>query len=176
MNLSAAGSAELTLDLYPQDGGAPLRPTVPSLGPGANYNVYLPAQSMLQSGAYAGLTQGTLPFGQLARSEWPASGAAALYESPRPGTDVVLPWAVRGQGGAVSLVTIQNTDPGAAAAVTATWHGPGGPVARVLQIGPGTSVSLDFGTEEAFQASEANLIGYIRSHANSKPHLAELGR
>ena len=31
-------------------------------------------------------------------------------------------------------------------------------------------------TEEAFQASEANLIGYIRSHANSKPHLAELGR
>ena len=31
-------------------------------------------------------------------------------------------------------------------------------------------------TEEAFQASEANLIGYIRSHANSKPHLADLAR
>jgi predicted PolB exonuclease-like 3'-5' exonuclease len=31
-------------------------------------------------------------------------------------------------------------------------------------------------TDAAFQASETNLIEYIRSHANSKPHLADLAR
>lgn len=31
-------------------------------------------------------------------------------------------------------------------------------------------------TDAAFQASEANLIDYIRAHANSKPHLADLMR
>jgi len=31
-------------------------------------------------------------------------------------------------------------------------------------------------TEDAFRASEANLVEYVRSHANSKPHLADLMR
>src|SRR5689334_1838539 len=31
-------------------------------------------------------------------------------------------------------------------------------------------------TDATFRASEANLVEYIRSHANSKPHLAELAR
>jgi len=31
-------------------------------------------------------------------------------------------------------------------------------------------------TEMAFQASEANLVEYVRSHANSKPHLADVMR
>ena len=31
-------------------------------------------------------------------------------------------------------------------------------------------------TDAAFQASEANLIEYVRSHANSKPHLADVMR
>ena len=29
-------------------------------------------------------------------------------------------------------------------------------------------------TDAAFQASEANLIEYVQSHANSKPHLADV--
>jgi len=31
-------------------------------------------------------------------------------------------------------------------------------------------------SEAAFQASEANLVAYVRSHANSKPHLADVVR
>lgn len=165
VNLDHAMDAVVVADLYKQGGGAPVSIIRPAIPAGQAANFYLPNESPLQNGAFAGIFSADRQIQVICRTDWNASGGAALYEASEPGTDVVVAPVYKRFAGQTSVVTIQNTDTSQAAqvAVDLLIRGAAGPAATyALAVAPGTSATLDVGKHSGFAAVPAGAIGHLR--------------
>ncbi|MCL4559668.1 MAG: hypothetical protein M1281_03510 [Chloroflexi bacterium] len=111
-NLDIASGTTVDISLYPQGGGAsvPLATGV-SIGAKAATNFYLPNYSSVTSGTYAMVVSSTsAPVAAIARTDWSSTGAAAIYNSVPPATDVTIPLILWQFASQTSQFTIQNTD------------------------------------------------------------------
>jgi hypothetical protein len=161
-NLDGAQPATVVADFYKQGGGAAVPITLPPIGPLSAYNIYLPSESKLTNGAYAAIISGDRQLAAIARTEWAASGGAALYSNVAPSMNVVLPLAVKKFFSQTSLVSIQNTDPNQQASVTVKLYQKGSSTAILTKnytIEKGTSITLDMGTDPAFDLVPTAFVG-----------------
>lgn len=161
-NLDGAQPATVVADFYKQGGGAAVPITLPPIGPLSAYNIYLPSESKLTNGAYAAIISGDRQLAAIARTEWAASGGAALYSNVAPSTMVVLPLATKKYFSQTSLVSIQNTDPNQQASVTVKLYQTGNSTAILTKnytIEKGTSITLDMGTDPAFDLVPTSFVG-----------------
>jgi hypothetical protein len=83
-------------------------PPIPPLGA---YNFYLPTEARLAEGWYAAAIDGDRRLAAISRTEWLATGGAAMFSDSIPAKDIVLPLLVRHYAGQSSVVRIQNIDP-----------------------------------------------------------------
>lgn len=166
VNLDDALDAVVVADLYKQSGGAPVSIIRPAIPAGQAANFYLPNESILQNGAFAGIFSADRQIQVICRTDWTTSGGSALYEASEPGTDVVVAPAMKGYAGQTSLVTIQNTDTAqqATANVDLVARGGGGaPIASMTaMIAPGTSTTLDLGRMPSFASVPNGTVGFLR--------------
>ncbi len=164
-NLDPSQAATIVADFYDQTGGAPVSITLDSTAAGAAANIYLPNRSELKNGAYAAIISADRQIAAIARTEWLSSGGAALYSNVPPGTDVIVPLAVKDYYGQTSLVSIQNTDPSAQATVEVNLFKAGETDAVVTvqyPIGQGTSITLDLAKKVEFAAVPGGFLGSMR--------------
>jgi hypothetical protein len=92
------------------------------------------------------------PIAAIARTDWSASGGAALYSSVAPGTDVLIPLVVHNFAGQTTQFSIQNTNTTAAVSdVQITLYGRGlaAPVTTL------TGQSIAAGTSKTYAMSDA---------------------
>lgn len=165
VNLDAAQSAVVVADFFKQGGGPPVPVQRPSIAPGTAANIYLPAEAALANGAYAAIVSSDREIRSLARTDWPASGGAVLYEDSIPATDIVVVPAVKRHDGHTSLVTIQNTDTGQSATISVEFfvRGTAMPAAiTTIAVQPGTSATIDVGRLSGFAAVPNGAIGHLR--------------
>jgi hypothetical protein len=163
-NLDQTQSALITADFYRSAGAWEQQITLPSTNPGAAANIWLPGTS-LPTGAYAAIINADRQIAAIARTDWPASGGAAIYSNVLPGTDIALPLAVRNFQGQASLISIQNTDTTAQANVEVQVIETGQASASVTQnynIPPGTSITLDLGEDVEFDALGDEFLGSVK--------------
>lgn len=162
-NLDPTASATIGVDFMRYD--APpdtfvaqiARPGVP---PWAALNMYVPSVSELTTGLYALAGFSDRPLAAVARTDWPASGAAALYRSVVPGTDVFVPLAVIGYYGQTSLIAVQNADQKQVATVDVALIASGqtAPADRhTVTIQPSSATLLDLAT--VFGDIQPNMAG-----------------
>jgi hypothetical protein len=161
-NLDGSQPATVVADFYKQGGGAAVPINLPPIGPLSAYNIYLPSESKLTNGAYAAIISGDRQLAAIARTEWAASGGAALYSNVAPSTKVVLPLATKKYFNQTSLVSIQNTDPNQQASVSVKLYQTGNSTAILTKnytIEKGTSITLDMGTNPDFDLVPASFLG-----------------
>lgn len=165
VNLDRAQPATVVVDLYKQGGGAPVSISRPNVPAGAAANFYLPNESVLANGAFAGIFSSDREIRVICRTDWNVSGGAALYEDSPPGTDIVVAPAVKAFGGQTSIVSVQNTDTGQQASVAVDFvaRGSAAPAASTtIAIAPGTSATLDLGRFPQFATVPGGTIGHLR--------------
>ncbi len=150
-----AGATDLEFRLRHEAGDPPVTIRRDGIGPQRAYNLYLPAEAALRTGAYAGTVVGSADLVPLSRLDWSASSASAMSGGARAATVVSVP-LVRNDGSSFeTLVSIQNTDEAAPASITvrAIRSGSAAEVAAVpLTLGAGGSATLDLGRSAAFAA------------------------
>jgi hypothetical protein len=164
-NLDASQTATIVADFYKQSGGGAISIPRPNVQAGAAANIYLPNESTLQNGAYAAIISADRQIAAIARTDWNNSGAAAIYSNVQPGTDVSLPLAVKGYANQTSLVSIQNTDTGTQATVTVEFYEVGKTAPTVttsVNIGPGTSTTIDLSKHAAFATVPQGALGSMK--------------
>lgn len=152
-NLDPADAATAEARFYKQTGAAAVPVGPLAIAPLEAANVYLPTQTRLTNGAYAALVDSDRPVGSLARTDWPASGAAVMDDAAPAGTTVTAPLVARRFDGLSSLVTVQNLDTAAPATVGIAVRrlGEADPVVQTTVTVPaGTSRSLDLVRNPAF--------------------------
>lgn len=161
-NLDSAQTATVVADFYKQGGGPAVSINLPPISPLSAYNIYLPQEATLTNGAYAAIISGDRQLAAIARTEWAASGGAALYSNVAPSTTVALALATKGYFGQSSLVSIQNTDSNQQATVTVKLFQTGNASAVMTKqytIEKGTSVTLDLGNNPDFITLPASFLG-----------------
>jgi hypothetical protein len=161
-NLDAAQSATVVAEFFKQGGAAPVQIGLPSIAPLSAYNIYLPSEAKLTNGAYAAIISGDRQLAAIARTEWAASGGAALYSNVAPSTNVALPLAVKNYVSQSSLVSIQNTDPNQQATVNVKLFATGSSTPafqKQYQVEKGTSITLDLGNNPDFDALASPFLG-----------------
>lgn len=159
-NLDPSQSANILAEFYKHNStGSPVpiqRPNVPA---GAAANIWLPGEATLQPGAYAAIISADRQIAAIARTDWNASGGAAIYSNVLPSTEVALPLAVIDYVKQTSVVSIQNTDTTQTAQVTVELYAAGSPAAVLTEsysINPGTAVTIDLGRTPAYLAVPKN--------------------
>jgi hypothetical protein len=163
-NLDQTQSALITADFYESGGAWEQQISLPSTPPNAAANIWLPGTT-LPTGAYAAIINADRQIAAIARTDWPASGGAAIYSNVLPGTEIALPLAVRNFQGQASLVSIQNTDTTAQASVQVEVIETGQATPAVTQsynIPLGTSITLDLGEDTEFAALGDGFLGSMR--------------
>lgn len=112
-NLDTAADAKVIVQLYNQNGSAPVAVSVAGgdlIAKGAAKNYYMPSLAGVNAGAYAMVVSSASPISAIVRTDWSSTGGAALYGSVAPGTDILVPLVTYQFGGQNSQITIQNTD------------------------------------------------------------------
>jgi hypothetical protein len=145
-NLDTTNPALIVVEMYNQNGAAPVEITASggdTINPGAAANYYMPILG-LDDGSYALSASGDKPIAAIARTEWAATGGAALYGSTTPATDVTVPLVLGNFAGQTSQFTVQNTDSNSQitdVTITLYGRGSGTPVTTLTSqvIGAGTS-------------------------------------
>jgi hypothetical protein len=154
-NLSTANPVNVVVELWNQDGSAPLTVSASggdTINASAAKNYYLPTLPGVPDGAYAMAVSAGGPIAAIARTDWSASGGAALYSSVAPGTDVLIPLVVHNFAGQTTQFSIQNTNTTAAVSdVQITLYGRGlaAPVTTL------TGQSIAAGTSKTYAMSDA---------------------
>jgi hypothetical protein len=164
-NLDSGQDAAITAVFYGQNGQAPISVPAGTTPPGAAASFYLPSIDVLPDGAYAAIVNSDRQIAAIARTDWQASGGAAIYSNVIPGNDVAVPLAVKDYYGQCSLVSVQNTDTDAPANIDFEVYASGAdtPTKTVAaQIGPGTSVTMDLCGGDDFADLPDSFIGSIR--------------
>jgi hypothetical protein len=110
-NLAAEPSAGGRVELFRQGIGVPVAVEMPSIGPLAAFNLYLPAEPRLGSGAFAALISTDRPVAAVARTEWARSGAAVMASDTDPAVQAVVPLVMCRFVGQTAYLSIQNSDP-----------------------------------------------------------------
>ena len=146
-NLSLSQSATISVLLYNQNGSSPITlVSNDSINPASAINYYLPNYpvSTVPSGAYAMVVSASQNVAAIARTDWSASGGAAIYGSVPPAADVSIPLITKSFAGQTSQFTIENADTSASVTdVVIKLYGRGSGVPVVTTppqtIGAGTS-------------------------------------
>jgi len=146
-NLSTTSPVNVVVELWNQDGSAAIPVSATggdTINASAAKNYYLPTLPGVPDGAYAMAVSAGGPIAAIARTEWAATGGAALYSSVAPGTDVIIPLVTSNFAGQTSQFSIQNTNTAAAVSdVEITLFGRGLAAAVTTlsgeTIAPGTS-------------------------------------
>jgi len=164
-NLDPAQGATIVIDLYPQDCGAPVSINLPSTAVGAAANIYLPAQSEMRNGIFAAIISSDRNVAALARTDWNATGGAALYSHSQIGHELTVPLVMRDYVGQTSLVTVHNTDVNAPADVLAELYPMGSSTPAYstrLEICKGTSKTIDLGEADLGTVFPLGFLGAMR--------------
>jgi hypothetical protein len=164
-NLDASQDAAITAVFYKQDGSAPISIAAATTPPRGSALYYLPSLDQLPDGAYAAVINSDRQIAAIARTDWQASGGAAIYSNVIPGTDVAVPLAVKQYYDQCSLISVQNTDTNAPATAELEVYtsGQATPIVTVpMTIQPGTSVTADFCTDDEFAAIPDGFLGSVR--------------
>lgn len=157
-NLSSASDVNVVVELWNQDGSAPIEVSATggdTITAGSAKNYYLPSLAGVPDGAYAMAVSAGGPIAAIARTDWSATGGAALYSSVSPGTDIFIPLATESFAGQTSQFSIQNTNTSAAitdVTIEVLGRGLTSPVVTLTSqtIPAGTSVTYDLGDSTTF--------------------------
>jgi hypothetical protein len=110
-NLSSSSSATVVVDLWNQDGSAPTNVlNGVSVNSGSAVNIYMPSQSSVPAGTYAAVVSSSQPMAAIVRTDWSATGGAAIYSNPTPAKDIIVPLVVNNYSRQTSSISIQNTN------------------------------------------------------------------
>ena len=164
-NLDAAQPATVVGDFYNQRGGPPVSITLPMVPPQGTAFLDLGNREELDYGAYAAIFVSDRLVATLTTTRWASSGGAASYEGAAASKDVLLPLALKGAEGHTSLITIQNSDPGATASVelSLVQTGETTPTKTVaLSITPGTATTIDLAKNLEFLDLPSGFVGAAR--------------
>jgi hypothetical protein len=105
-NLSST-QAQLTVSFYPQSSGSPVN--IPdTVSPFSARTFYTPSISGLSSGSYSMVVSSNQPTAAIVRTDWDDTSGAAIYDTVRPGKDILIPLALQNFAGQVSQFTVQN--------------------------------------------------------------------
>lgn len=163
-NLDAVSATDITMDLYPQSGAAPIQLTRAGVAGGGSATFYLPSEGSVADGAYAAVVSAVKPIAAIARTEWPTVGGAATYGNVPPATNVLIPLATKSYYNQTTQFSVQNTDVGATANITIKVYqtGQSSPSVNFTDsIVRGTSKTYDLGTGSQFAALPASFLGSI---------------
>jgi hypothetical protein len=162
-NLSETASATLqSVQLYNQAGGAPVALPTATLGPLAATNYYMPNYTSVSSAAYAMVVSSDQPVAAIVRTDWSASGGAAIYGSTDPATDVSIPAIMKNFANQTSQFTIQNTDTTSSATdVVITLNGRG--LSAPVVVTPAQTIGA--GTSKTYSMNDA-IWGTLRFESN----------
>ena len=157
-NLSRSRSMTIATDLYPVQRGDGPGSSVPvsintSVAAVSAVNGFLPQQAVLRGDIYSALAWADQPIGAIVRTDWFASGGAALYSDVRLGSEVALPLAMVDYAGASSIVFVQNANPGATETIHVELRGSGSsdPVVTFdVDVAGGHSELLDLARDSRF--------------------------
>jgi hypothetical protein len=154
-NLSTTAATSVTVQLWNQDGAAPIDISAPggdSIPAAAARNYYLPNLTAVPEGAYALIASATNPIAGIARTDWAATGGAAIYSSMETGTNITIPLVTRNFANQTSQFTIQNTNTGAAVNdVTIVLYGRGSSAELVTL----SNQSIPAGTSRTWSLNDA---------------------
>jgi hypothetical protein len=108
-----SGSATLNVSLYPQAGGAAKQLASVNIPGESAVNFYMPTvkdqnNQSLPDGSYSMVASASAPVAAIARTDWAASGGAAIYSSVAPGKSVLIPLVLQSFAGQTSQFSIQN--------------------------------------------------------------------
>ena len=164
VNLDSTETMDFDSRFFKPGGGPPYNLHMSSIAPRNGGTIYLPSQAGLASGYYSVLTTATRPFAITARTDWNASGAAAMYSPPITGTRIAVPLSVRGYHAMSSIVIIQNMDADESVEVALSAV-PYGLSTHVLTqqyvITRGASVALDLDKDVSFVELGLGFIGTL---------------
>lgn len=105
-NLSST-RAQLTVSFYPQSSGSPVN--IPdTVSPFSARTFYTPSISGLSSGSYSMVVSSDQPTAAIVRTDWDDTSGAAIYDTVRPGKEILIPLALQNFAGQVSQFTVQN--------------------------------------------------------------------
>src|SRR5206468_3360269 len=124
-----------------------------------------PGQPNLSAGAWSAVITGDRPLGTIVRADWLATGGAAMYSDPIPGTDVLLPLAMKRYYSQSSLVSVQNVDTTRTDVVHVDLYRAGSSqVAKAIDLSlcAGTSATLDLSTDPRFADVTDGFLGWMR--------------
>lgn len=154
-NLSTTSPVNVVVELWNQDGSAAIPVSATggdTIAASAAKNYYLPTLPGVPDGAYAMAVSAGGPIAAIARTDWSATGGAALYSSVAPGTDVIIPLVTGNFAGQTTQFSIQNTNTAAAVNdVEITLYGRG-LAAPVITLPPQTIAA---GTSKTWSMADA---------------------
>jgi hypothetical protein len=162
-NLDAASATDVTMDLYPQSGAAPIQ-LVKNAPAGGSATFYLPSEGSVADGAYAAIVSAVKPIAAIARTEWPSVGGAATYGNVPPAMNVLIPLATKAYYGWTSQFSVQNTDTGGSASIMVKLYqtGSSSPAVQFSDtVLPGTSKTYDLGSSSQFSGVASSFLGSI---------------
>lgn len=169
INLDAAQPATVVVDLYRQGGGAPFTVNMPPIGPLSSYGFYWSGGAELQSGLYSAIVSGDRRLALLPRTEWVASGGAAMYNAPEAANEVTLPLVMKDSFGHTSMITVQNADQNGARTVhlSFTRLGELGPRLTLdLQVPRGEGRTLDLAQDSQLASLPPGFVGTMTARAD----------
>lgn len=152
-NLDPDAPATLDFRFFAQRGdGSAIPYHLGDLPPGRAGNVYLPRVSELAPDVYAANGWSSRLISAIVRTDWPCSGAAALYSDVQVGRELALPLALIDFASQRSHVTVQHaggaSDPPASVELLLFAAGQAEPVARELrELRGGMSQTLVLGVD-----------------------------
>lgn len=162
-NLDSVSATDVTMDLYPQSGAAPVQ-LVKNAPAGGSATFYLPSEGSVADGAYAAIVSAVKPIAAIARTEWPSVGGAATYGNVPPAMNVLVPLATKAYYGWTSQFSVQNTDTGGSANITVKLYQSGSSSPAVQfpdTVLPGTSKTYDLGSSTQFSGVASGFLGSI---------------
>lgn len=106
-NLSSTESAKVLVTLYPQNGGQSTPLAERTIPQESSTNYYMPSLNV-NDGSYSMVASADKPVAAIARTDWAASGGAAIYSSITPGKSVLIPLVTQNFAGQTSLFSVQN--------------------------------------------------------------------
>jgi len=106
-NLSTSANT-ITVQLYPQSGGAPIALAPVTIDPESATNFYLPSLNNVGAGSYSMVVSAQQPVAAIARTDWADTGGAGIYSNASPGRSVLIALALQNFAGQTSQFSIQN--------------------------------------------------------------------
>ena len=164
-NLDSVNEATVTADFYDYQGNKAHSIERPGVRPFGSTTFWLPGIAELANGAYSMIVHANRQIGAISRTDWNSCGGAAIYSSPQPDKEVLVPLVVRQPGVQTSLVTIQNADVQNQASVTVEAYQPGNasPVGSIqYTLAPAGAVVLDLGKDPNFATLPQTFYGSLR--------------